>query len=42
MTDDEIADLTYSITCWIATGRLVHVLGLDGACAVHPTAVAAE
>ncbi len=40
--DGEIADLTYSINTWIATGRVVHVLDLDGACAVHPTAVAAE
>jgi len=30
--DAEIVDLTYSITTWIATGRFVHVLGLDGAC----------
>jgi alkylhydroperoxidase family enzyme len=30
--DGEIVDLTYSITTWIATGRFVHVLGLDGAC----------
>ena len=41
--DGEIADLTYSITTWIATGRIVHALGLDGACAIHPAqAVAAE
>jgi alkylhydroperoxidase family enzyme len=31
--EGEIADLTYSITTWIATGRVVHALGLDGACA---------
>jgi alkylhydroperoxidase family enzyme len=30
--EGEIVDLTYSITTWIATGRFVHVLGLDGAC----------
>lgn len=36
----EIADLTYSITTWIATGRVVHALGLDGACAIQPAAVA--
>ena len=30
----EIADLTYSITTWIATGRIVHALGLDAACAI--------
>jgi len=35
-SDGEIADLTYSITTWIATGRLVHALGLDGACAIAP------
>lgn len=34
--DDEIVDLTYSITTWIATGRFVHVLGLDGACPTQP------
>jgi alkylhydroperoxidase family enzyme len=38
--DAEIADLTYSITTWIATGRFVHVLGIDGSCAV-PVAVQA-
>lgn len=39
----EIADLSYSITCWIATGRMVHVLGLDGSCdiAAFQQAVAA-
>lgn len=36
--DAEVADLTYSITTWIATGRFVHVLGIDGSCAV-PLAV---
>ena len=40
--EGEIADLTYSITTWIATGRIVHALGLDGACAIQPAAVAAE
>ncbi|MCX7864559.1 MAG: carboxymuconolactone decarboxylase family protein, partial [Novosphingobium sp.] len=30
--EGEIVDLSYSITCWIATGRMVHILGLDGAC----------
>jgi alkylhydroperoxidase family enzyme len=30
--DGEIVDLSYSITTWIATGRFVHVLGLDGSC----------
>ncbi len=42
--DGEIADLTYSITTWIATGRVVHALDLDAACAIQPAseAVAAE
>ncbi len=40
--EGEIADLSYSITTWIASGRMVHALGLDGACAVRPVAVAAE
>ena len=42
--EGEIADLSYSITCWIATGRMVHILGLDGSCDVGagPQAVAAE
>ena len=35
--EGEIADLTYSITTWIATGRVVHALGLDGACAIQPS-----
>ena len=35
-----IVDLTYSITTWIATGRFVHVLGLDGACIVEPADLA--
>jgi alkylhydroperoxidase family enzyme len=38
--EGEIADLTYSITTWIATGRLVHALGLDGACAIQPSTAA--
>lgn len=32
--EGEIVDLTYSVTTWIATGRFVHVLGLDGSCPV--------
>ena len=40
--EGEIADLTYSITTWIATGRVVHALGLDGACAIQPATVEAE
>lgn len=39
--DGEIVDLTYSITTWIATGRFVHVLGLDGVCDL-PLEAAAE
>src|SRR5581483_9503967 len=39
--DGEIADLTYSINTWIATGRMVHALGLDGACMVAPAAAIA-
>jgi alkylhydroperoxidase family enzyme len=39
--DGEIADLTYSITTWIATGRVVHALGLDGSCAIHSVGAAA-
>jgi alkylhydroperoxidase family enzyme len=39
--DGEIVDLTYSITTWIATGRFVHVLGLDGVCDL-PVQEAAE
>lgn len=35
-SEEEVVDLTYSITTWIATGRFVHVLGLDGACVVVP------
>jgi alkylhydroperoxidase family enzyme len=38
--EGEIADLSYSITTWIASGRIVHALGLDGACAIGPAAVA--
>ena len=34
--DGEIVDLTYSITTWIATGRFVHALGLDGTCPTGP------
>ena len=39
--EGEIADLVYSITTWIATGRVVHALGLDGACEIHGGEVAA-
>jgi alkylhydroperoxidase family enzyme len=36
--EGEIADLTYSVTTWIATGRVVHALGLDGACGIPKSA----
>jgi hypothetical protein len=38
--DGEITDLTYSAATWIASGRAVHALRLDGACAILPSAVA--
>jgi hypothetical protein len=38
--DGQIVDLTYSAATWISTGRVVHALGRDGACAVLPSAVA--
>lgn len=31
-TDTEIVDLTYCISCWMALGRMTHVLGLDSVC----------
>lgn len=40
-SDAEIVDLTYCISCWMALGRMTHVLGLDGACSL-PTLQAAE
>jgi alkylhydroperoxidase family enzyme len=40
--EGEIADLSYSITTWIATGRIVHALGLDGSCAIAPAEMAAQ
>ena len=40
LDDGEITDLTYSAATWIATGRVVHALGLDGPCAILPSAVA--
>jgi alkylhydroperoxidase family enzyme len=39
--DAEIVDLTYSIGCWIALGRVTHVLGLDSVCGL-PSRRAAE
>jgi alkylhydroperoxidase family enzyme len=31
-SDDEIVDLSYSIGAWMATGRVLHALGLDTVC----------
>jgi alkylhydroperoxidase family enzyme len=33
-TDAELADLTLSISSWVAVGRATHVLGLDTVCMV--------
>ena len=33
-SDTEIVDLTYCIACWMGLGRMGHVLGLDGVCAI--------
>ena len=33
-SDEEVADLTFSIGSWIAMGRATHVLGMDLACGV--------
>jgi hypothetical protein len=40
LVDGEITDLSHSAAIWIATGRVVHALGLDGACAILPSAPA--
>lgn len=37
-SDAEIVDLTYCISCWMALGRMTHVLGLDSVCGL-PTAM---
>ncbi|MEY4889280.1 MAG: hypothetical protein RIQ75_410, partial [Pseudomonadota bacterium] len=31
-TDDEIVDLTLSISAWMAMGRVTHILELDTVC----------
>jgi alkylhydroperoxidase family enzyme len=31
-SDEEIVDLSYSIAAWMANGRVLHALGLDGVC----------
>jgi alkylhydroperoxidase family enzyme len=31
-SDEEIVDLSYSIAAWMATGRVLHALGLDTVC----------
>jgi alkylhydroperoxidase family enzyme len=33
-SDDEIVDLSYCVACWMGLGRVAHVLGLDGICAL--------
>jgi hypothetical protein len=33
-TDAEILDLTVCIGAWIALGRTLHVLGVDGYCRI--------
>jgi len=38
--DGEITDLTHGAATWMATGGMVHALGLDGACSNLPSAVA--
>ena len=35
-SDEEIVDMTYSISAWMANGRALHVLGLDAVCAWAP------
>ena len=40
-SDDEIVDMTYSIGAWMATGRALHVLGLDAVCQWVPSGQAA-
>jgi alkylhydroperoxidase family enzyme len=40
-SDDELVDMTYSIGAWMATGRAMHVLGLDTVCAWAPPVEAA-
>ncbi len=35
-SDDELVDMTYSIGAWMATGRALHVLGLDAVCVWTP------
>lgn len=33
-SDAELIDLGYCIACWMGLGRMTHVFGLDGACAL--------
>jgi hypothetical protein len=33
-SDAEITDLTYCVAGWMGMGRVFHVLGMDGSCAV--------
>jgi alkylhydroperoxidase family enzyme len=37
--DEELVDLTFSISSWIAMGRVLHTLGLDAVCAPIKQAV---
>jgi alkylhydroperoxidase family enzyme len=32
--DRQIVDLAYCVSCWMALGRLAHVLGIDSACQI--------
>ena len=41
-SDAEIVDLTYCISCWMALGRMTHVLGLDDVCSLPSTASTME
>ncbi|KQM19499.1 carboxymuconolactone decarboxylase family protein [Novosphingobium sp. Leaf2] len=34
MTDAEIVELTHCVAGWMAMGRVAHVLGVDGICAI--------
>jgi alkylhydroperoxidase family enzyme len=40
-SDDELVDLSFCIACWMGTGRVMHVLGLDGACSFSAATVGA-
>jgi alkylhydroperoxidase family enzyme len=40
-SDEEIADLAFSVGSWIALGRMTHVLGLDTTCEIPSASAAA-